>query len=69
MKRVQTVEEVIEKLGGAKAIAQLTRAKSPSVVPTWKYRNKFPAKTFLQINKALKARGMCAPDELWGISA
>lgn len=64
---LQTVEQVIEKLGGAKAVAELASCTSPSVVPMWKVRQKFPPKTYTVIKSALHQRGLSAPNKLWGM--
>jgi hypothetical protein len=66
-KRLQTVEEVIAELGGPQAVAELTEKKSISAVPTWKYRKRFPAKTFTILQAALQRRGLSAPNDLWGM--
>jgi hypothetical protein len=68
MQTLRSIEEVIEKLGGPKAVAELTnRTGSPSVVPNWVKRNKLPAKTFTTMQAALQARGLSAPNDLWGM--
>lgn len=66
-KRLQSVEEVIEELGGPKAVKAITHCASPSVVPMWKNRKKFPAKTFTLLQAALHERGLSAPNDLWGM--
>ena len=65
MVTIQTIEEVIEKLGGTKAVAELTKRPSPSAVPNWIVRNSFPLNTYTILKAALRARGYDAPDELW----
>ena len=67
IKRLQTVEEVITELGGFQAVAEMTGKESISAVPTWKWRKRFPAKTFTILQAALQQRGLSAPNELWGM--
>jgi len=67
IKHLNSVEEVISELGGARAVAELTDAKAKNVVPMWKNRNKFPATTHARLQAALRLRGAEAPDELWGM--
>jgi hypothetical protein len=68
-KHLKTVEEVIDELGGLKAVAALTgRTGSPSVVWNWKDRQRFPATTFVTLQTALQTRGLSAPHDLWRMS-
>ena len=67
-KNLHTVAEVVEELGGAQAVKDLTKRASSSVVPVWKYRGKFPPNTFVVLQSALEARGLRAPSKLWGMS-
>lgn len=64
-KELETVEDVVTALGGAQAVMDLTGRQGLSVVPVWKHRGKFPGYTYPAIQKALKAKGARAPDELW----
>lgn len=66
-KHLETVEEVIAELGGPQAVAELTEKKSQSAVPMWKNRKRFPANTFTTLQTALQARGLSAPNNLWGM--
>lgn len=66
-KELRTVEQVIETLGGHKAVAELANCSSPSVVPMWKSRKKFPSWTYTVILPALQAKGLSAPNKLWGM--
>ena len=67
MKELSTVEEVISELGGLDAVKVLTRAEGDSVVPMWKNRKRFPAKTYTVLKPALEERGLTAPNSLWGM--
>jgi hypothetical protein len=68
MVTLSSIEEVIDKLGGPKAVAQLTgRTNSLSVVPNWIDRQKLPTKTFTIMQSALQERGFSAPNHLWGM--
>lgn len=65
---LETIEAVIEKLDGPKAVAELTnRTGSPSVVWNWIDRQRFPSNTFTIIKPALEQRGFTAPNHLWGM--
>jgi len=66
-KQLSTIDEVIEELGGFKAVAELTNKASASAVPMWKSRKRFPAKTYTVMKSALNAIGATAPDDLWGM--
>jgi hypothetical protein len=64
---LETVEEVIAALGGPKKLKELTFRESPSAVPTWKYRKRFPTTTFTVMQGALHNLGLSAPNNLWGM--
>lgn len=66
-KELSSVDEVISELGGAEAVRALTKAKGASVVPMWKTREQFPAKTYTILKPALEERGLTAPNSLWGM--
>jgi DNA-binding transcriptional regulator YdaS (Cro superfamily) len=66
-KELQSIADVVEVLGGAHAVMALTKTTSSSVVPVWKHRKKFPSYTYPAIQRALKAKGAYAPDELWNL--
>ena len=65
MQTLSSIEQVIEALGGTKAVAELTNRASPSAVPNWKLRKSFPLNTYLVMKAALHAKGASAPDALW----
>jgi hypothetical protein len=64
---IETIELVIEELGGPEALRKLTRRKGVSSVHTWKWREKFPAPTYTIIQDALRKKGKTAPAKLWGM--
>lgn len=64
---LNTVEAVIEALGGIKEVQRLTWRDSNSAVPMWKTRGKFPPNTYTVMQKALRQKRMTAPDHLWGM--
>ena len=68
MRELQTVAEVVEALGGNRAVAELTGKESDSAVANWKKRGSFPAKTYLILKPELEARNITAPDSLWGMA-
>jgi hypothetical protein len=65
--RLNSIEEVIEALGGNREVAALTGRRSLHAVSMWKNRNSFPSSTLLIMRAALKARGKSAPSKLWGV--
>lgn len=65
--RLNSIEEVIDALGGNREVASLTGRKSLHAVSMWKNRNAFPGSTLLIMQAALKTRGKSAPSQLWGI--
>lgn len=67
MDTLNSVEEVISKLGGVKAVQELTRRASDSAVPNWKLRKAFPTNTYAVMKAALEAKGFIASDDLWGM--
>ncbi len=65
---LETIDQVIEKLGGSRAVAEITgRGTSISMVPSWRYRKRFPAQSYKRMQDALEERGFSAPDSLWGM--
>lgn len=64
---LKTAEEVIDRLGGPKAVAKITGAKHTSAVSNWKKLGKFPAKAHDVMKHALRERALAAPDDLWNI--
>ena len=68
MRELQTVAEVFEELGGNRAVAEITRRNSDSVVSNWKTRGAFPANTYTVLKAALEAHNATAPDSLWGMA-
>lgn len=64
---LETVDAVITALGGPKKVQELTSRESPSAVPMWKVRKRFPANTFTVMTGALQPLGFSAPNRLWGM--
>jgi hypothetical protein len=63
---LKTVGEVILAIGGPKVVGEIT-GKRTVIVACWKYRKRFPARTYPALQSALQERGFSAPLELWGI--
>lgn len=61
-----TVPEVIEALGGNRAVAALTK-RTEQAVSNWKNAGFFSAATYLVMAAALEHAGYEAPPELWRI--
>ena len=68
MRELTTARDVVAELGGLEAVAKLT-ARKYSAVSNWpsKSFNKFPANTFLVMQKALEQKGCTAPISLWNM--
>jgi hypothetical protein len=66
-RNLQTVEQVIEALGGFKAVGELTKRNSANAAWNWKERNAFPTNTYVIMKGALKEIGAKAPDSLWNM--
>lgn len=66
----RTTDEVIDFLGGNGPTGDIVGAK-PKTVSNWREaaRGRFPAETFLALNRALKRRGRGASPHLWGMIA
>lgn len=63
---LQTVDEVLAKLGGPTMAAALVN-KTAQNANSWKIAKKFPAKTYVAFSRELRARGCTAPLRLWGM--
>jgi hypothetical protein len=66
MELLETVDEVIDALGGTTATGRIA-IRSPQSVTNWRNAQKLPCGTFLRLNRALEAIGKKAPPELWGM--
>jgi hypothetical protein len=66
MRRLISTEAVVEELGDIDKVARILGAKY-SATANWKYRNRFPANTYLVLIAALRKRGCTAPESLWGM--
>ena len=63
---LNSASEVIDSLGGTKAVASALKM-APQAVSQWRER-KLPSHTFLALQALLKAKGLYAPPELWGMT-
>jgi len=64
---LHTADEVVDALGGTKAVAELTRRKD-SAVSNWRTAGKFPPNTYLLLKAALSDKNKGAPDALWSMA-
>jgi hypothetical protein len=64
---MQTSIEVIEALGGTKAVAEMT-GRTYNAAANWRVFNRFPANTFVLMQTELVKRGLSAPVALWGMA-
>lgn len=67
-RELQTTAEVIQALGGYRAIAKITGRKD-GAASNWGRFETFPANTYVAIRTALAERGLSAPDRLWGMKS
>ncbi|MET3482356.1 hypothetical protein [Methylobacterium sp. 1973] len=65
---LRTTDAVIDLLGGNGPTGEIVGAK-PKTVSNWREaaRGRFPADTFLALNRALERRGRAASPSLWGM--
>jgi hypothetical protein len=65
---LRTTDEVIDLLGGNGPTGEIVGAK-PKTVSNWREaaRGRFPADTFLALNRALARQGRSASPSLWGM--
>jgi hypothetical protein len=68
LKKLHTVADVFEALGGNGGLETITGSK-PSAISMWKKAGKFPSRTYVTMIAALHAIGKTAPDTLWGMQA
>lgn len=67
-KPLETVEEVIDALGGSAAVMALTGVRSPQAVSNWRRRKKIPPRHFAQMADALSVKNLAAPRRLWDMA-
>lgn len=63
-KSLKTTAEVIEALGGVRAVAELTNRRY-SAAHNWKKFKTFPPDTYVAMQAALASYGLKAPARLW----
>lgn len=61
-----TTREIIDVLGGTKAVVEMTGVGNTSV-SNWRVSGKFPAKFHLLMTSALDRKHYEAPASLWGV--
>lgn len=66
-RKLRTIGEVIEALGGNVAVRRRT-GRSPQAVTNWRARGRFPRETYLLINGDLRRLRCSAPASLWGMA-
>ena len=67
MRTLTTTSEVIDALGGTKAVAELT-GRTYRAAFNWRSKPKFPSNTFVTIRQELEKRDLYAPLALWGMA-
>lgn len=66
LERLESVGDVINKLGGNIAVGKITNTR-PKSVSMWRTNRALPTKTFVVLSNALAEIGFCAPHSLWGM--
>jgi hypothetical protein len=56
----------MDALGGNKGTARITGSKY-NAAANWRSKGRFPAKTYIDITRALAEQGYTAPASLWGM--
>ncbi len=68
MKQLNSVDEVIDGLGGTFATASIPALGiSPQAVSNWRKAQRIPARNYLVMSSELRRRGFNAPASLFGI--
>lgn len=62
---LETVDAVIDVLGGIDEVQKFTFTTSAQVVYNWRSRGNFPAKLFKMMNAKLESLNCVAPAALW----
>jgi hypothetical protein len=64
---LQTVQDVIDVLGGVAAVGRLAGLKAQLITDHQARHNRLPSSTYLVLTKRLGDIGYTAPAKLWGI--
>lgn len=64
MIELSAASEIFDKLGGVRAVAELT-GRTYDAAWNWKRFNRFPPNTYSIMTAALNANGYTAPGSLW----
>jgi hypothetical protein len=66
MKKLTSIEAVLDEFGGAAATARLLGRKR-TTVGMWKANGRFPSSSYLAMDAVFRERGIECPPELWGM--
>ena len=64
MRQLRTARDIIDRLGGIYAVAELTEAQ-PKAVWNWQRFDYFPSDRFVVMTRALKRRRCTASPTMW----
>jgi len=64
--QLTTFDSVVEILGGARAVGEMTDQNTAAVCNWRRRRSRFPTKYYIVMKAELDARGAEAPHDLWG---
>ena len=67
MKRLRTVAQVFEALGGVAKVAEITDSNFKQAWSWLGVADQFPANTYVVLQRTLKQRGYEAPARLWAM--
>jgi hypothetical protein len=65
---LETVDDVLDALGGSSAVMAITGVRTPQAISNWRRRRHIPPQHFSVMADALIARGHVARRRLWGMT-
>lgn len=68
-KTLNTVDAVLDSLGGNAAVMTITGVRKPQAVSNWRARKRIPSRYFTVMTEALVARQLSASSRLWGMTS
>lgn len=68
MRKIKTVEGIIEALGGNTVVARAL-GEMPNTVGNWKTRERISSRHYVNVESMLNAIGMTAPPILFGMKS
>lgn len=66
MKKLNSIEAVLDELGGVAATARLL-GRERTTVGMWKANGRFPSSSYLAMDAVFRQNGIECPPDLWGM--